>query len=49
VEKLKIFMHEEVKLLEEQKPSNYKNICVYFNKGLQYFKNLTKKNQKFEA
>ena len=35
VEKLKIFIHGEVyiKLFKEQKPGNWKNICIYFERG----------------
>ena len=51
VEKLKIFMYGEVyiKLLKEQKTGNCKNICIYFDRGLQQFKNLKKENKKFQA
>ena len=35
------------KLFKEQKPGNCKNICIYFDKGLQQFKNLKKEKQKF--
>jgi hypothetical protein len=51
MEKLEIFMHREVyiKLLKKQKTGNCKNICIYFDKGLQRFKNLKTENKKFEA
>jgi len=44
-------MHGKVyiKLLKEQKTGNDKNICRYFDKGLQQIKNLKRENKKFEA
>ena len=36
-------------LLGAEKTGNCKNISIYFDKGLQQFKNLEKENQKFEA
>ena len=44
MEEFKIFMHGEVdiKLLKEQKTSNCKNICIYFDKWLQQFNFLKK-------
>ena len=40
---------KDVKLLKQQNTGNYKNICIYFNKGIQKFKILKKENKKFEA
>ena len=40
---------KDIKLHKEQKAGNCKNICIYFNKGLQQFKNLKKENKKVEA
>ena len=38
-----------IKFLKEKKTGYWKNICIYFDKGSQQFKNLKKENQKFEA
>jgi hypothetical protein len=35
--------------VKSKKTGNLKNICLYFNKEIQQFKNLKKYNQKFEA
>ena len=44
-------MHRKtyIELLKEQKTGNCKNICKYFDKGLQQIKNFRKENKKFEA
>ena len=46
---LKRLQYEDIKLRKQQKTGNCKNICIYFNKGVQQFKNLKKENQKSEA
>ena len=45
--KLNIFIHGKVyiKLIKEQKAGNCKNICIYFDKGLQQFKNHKKETK----
>jgi len=40
---------KDIKLRKKQKTGNYQNICIYFDKGLQEFKNFKKENHKFEA
>ena len=41
-------MEKNIRLLKEQNIANYKNTCIFFDKGLKQFQNSKIENQKFE-